>query len=639
MIKLRKMPGRHSGTGRAGGSRSGGMLILVLVITAVGLILITSAMSITIATRNRFYHDSQISQAKLTVTSAANSVVDSVLKTQELSDAMIESWADANKTVILRTGDGYDFDAGINSNLSQSVAPGVGGSSGSSSYTTATFGWDGDDLVIDFATHIDATGTGATQDLKVTLEKIPPVVQPDGFGAMFTLGGDDSTNTFNNIVVGSTSSYDPSQVSSNYIILDGDMDVGTGTIEIYADAIYKDVVTTGAGNSYKGNIIFWGDSAGIHKNLGGAGIVADEHMLFLGETPGVASVFWDDSGAATLTSSPAGGVAATKGQYYINTTMKKDTWGDYILGEPFYIDSNVVFYDYTNWFDSYGAVVNMSGDVRFSPENTDLADVITATGKPNGAFDASSIKPVVTEYTTDLQKIANIERELPTTAEAKTLAQYSTVTDIIANSTKITNLTSNQTFTGSSYYIDASATNILTGDLIFDLTNNDITLYIINSSSALPFYVGPVASETGSIQFENGSANWGKIVLLENGYMVVGKNNYDSWKGIISVPHSGTRTKAIAGSKPCVYIIGFGNNTLKAEQKAIVDAYIGLYGENGYFWADNGPFIYGRIEAELYSSNNSYFYLDYCPAPNDPVGGSADVPLTTNYRVVSYLYS
>lgn len=624
----------------SGTSRSGGMLILVLVIMAVGLILITSALSITLASRDRFYEDAQSSQARLTVTSAAKTVVDAILVTQELRDELVEDWADAGETLWIRSGSGYAFNAGLGSG--NTVAPGIGANtSGSSGYTKATFGRVSDYITIDFETGISTTATGTTEKLTVYLEEIPPVVQPDGFGQMFKLGGDGSTNTLNNAYIGQTTGYTADQVKSNYVVLSGDMNVGTGSIDITSDVVYTDLVKSGAGNAYKGNIIFWGDEAGIYTNLAGNGVLTSKHILFLGKTPGVSSVFRDASGnPTTLTSSPAGGIRGTMGQYYVNTTMRKDTWGQYILGDPFYIDSNVIFYDYTNWFTAYTEVRNMNGDVRFSPTATDLSDVIPKTGKPNPEYDASSIKSVVVDYTTDLQKIANIERELPTTSEAKALAQYSSVSDITAYATKITNLTTNApAYTGPSYYIDASTANNLTADLIFDLTNNDITLYIINSSSARKFYVGPESSSTGSIQFINGQQHWGKIVLLENGYMVVGKNNYSTYKGIITVAHSGPRTKAIVGAKPCLYIIGFGNNTVEAQQLSIVDAYIGLYGNGGKFWANNGPFIYGRIESELFESNNSFFYLDYCPGPNDPAGGEDPPPLVTKYRIASYVYS
>jgi len=642
MMKCIRLTDRRKGTGRPATSRSGGMLILVLVIMAVGLILITSALSVTIATRNRFYDDAQTSQARLTLTSTAKTVVDAITVTQELRDSLIESWADAGEVVWFQSASGYGFTEGVGT--SNSVAPGIGAKSeAAGGWTKATFGRSGDYITIDFATGINATGDGVSENVRVLLEIIPPVAFPTGFGSMFTLGGANSTNTINNTIIGTTTGYDPSQILSNYVVLNGNLNVGTGTIDLVGDVVYTGMVLSGAGNAYKGNIVFWGDDAGIYTNLGGNGVITSQHILFLGKTPGVASVFLDAAGnPTTLTSSPAGGVKGTKGQYYVNTTMKKDTWGQYILGEPFYIDSGVVFYDYTDWFkDPYnnGVMHNMNGALRYTPEGTDLAGNIVAGPTHTAAYNASTIKPVVLSYTTDLDKIANIERKLPTSSEAKALAQYDTVAEITAGATKITSLTTNQTFTGSSYYIDASTGNQITGNLIFDLVNNDITLYVINSSSAKPLYVGPESSATGSIQFINGAAHWGKIILLENGYMVAGKNNYSTWKGIISTTHPAVKTQATPGTKPCLYIIGFGNNTLVGQQFAIIDAYIGLYGSNGRFWADNGPIIYGRIESEFFDSNNSFFYLNYCPAPNDPAGGSAAVPLSTKYRVAAYVYS
>lgn len=645
MNKSLRLPGRRSRNIMSGTSRSGGMLILVLVIMAVGLILITSALSITLASRDRFYEDAQSSQARLTVTSAAKTVVDAILVTQEFRDELVEDWADAGETLWIRSGSGYAFNAGLGSG--NTVAPGIGANtSGASGYTKATFGRVSDYITIDFETGISTTATGTTEKLTVYLEEIPPVVQPDGFGQMFKLGGDGSTNTIDNAFIGQTTGYTADQVKSNYVVLSGDMNVGTGIIGITSDVVYTDLVKSGAGNAYNGNIIFWGDEAGIYTNLAGNGVRTNQHILFLGKTPGVASVFRDASGnPGTLTSSPQGGIIGTKGQYYVNTTMLKNAWGQYIgPGDPFYIDGNVVFNDSTNNYDgNFDKVykINASANVWYTTNSGRITyNNTTDVAAGQVQYNASSIGDVVIDYTTDLQKIANIERELPTTSEAKALAQYSSVSDITAYATKITNLTTNApAYTGPSYYIDASTANNLTADLIFDLTNNDITLYIINSSSARKFYVGPESSSTGSIQFINGQQHWGKIVLLENGYMVVGKNNYSTYKGIITVAHSGPRTKAIVGAKPCLYIIGFGNNTVEAQHLSIVDAYIGLYGNGGKFWANNGPFIYGRIESELFESNNSFFYLDYCPGPNDPAGGEDPPPLVTKYRIASYVYS
>ncbi|MDD3959594.1 MAG: hypothetical protein PHF65_05315, partial [Oscillospiraceae bacterium] len=270
MNKSLRLPGRRSSNIMSGTSRSGGMLILVLVIMAVGLILITSALSITLASRDRFYEDAQSSQARLTVTSAAKTVVDAILVTQELRDELVEDWADAGETLWIRSGSGYAFNAGLGSG--NTVAPGIGANtSGASGYTKATFGRVSDYITIDFETGISTTATGTTEKLTVYLEEIPPVVQPDGFGQMFKLGGDGSTNTINNAYIGQTTGYTADQVKSNYVVLSGDMNVGTGTIDITSDVVYTDLVKSGAGNAYKGNIIFWGDEAGIYTNLAGNG--------------------------------------------------------------------------------------------------------------------------------------------------------------------------------------------------------------------------------------------------------------------------------------------------------------------------------------------------------------------------------
>ena len=54
------------------------MLVLVLIIFAVSLILISSAMTITLASRSRYYVNTERSQERLTLSCAAEAVIDAI---------------------------------------------------------------------------------------------------------------------------------------------------------------------------------------------------------------------------------------------------------------------------------------------------------------------------------------------------------------------------------------------------------------------------------------------------------------------------------------------------------------------------------------------------------------------------------
>ena len=76
-------------------NKNGSMLIVVLMIMAVGLILITSAMMITGSTRQRYFDSSKSNQARLTVTSVAEAFYQAVYL-QEITDEQLEALANGN---------------------------------------------------------------------------------------------------------------------------------------------------------------------------------------------------------------------------------------------------------------------------------------------------------------------------------------------------------------------------------------------------------------------------------------------------------------------------------------------------------------------------------------------------------------
>ncbi len=77
--------------GKAKKKKQGAILIMVVVILALALIFISSAMLLTKATRSRLYESSLTSQARLTVTSAAEVFLEA-LETQEITDKQMDGF-------------------------------------------------------------------------------------------------------------------------------------------------------------------------------------------------------------------------------------------------------------------------------------------------------------------------------------------------------------------------------------------------------------------------------------------------------------------------------------------------------------------------------------------------------------------
>ncbi|MBN1775432.1 MAG: hypothetical protein JW817_03095 [Clostridiales bacterium] len=651
MNKIKRSSGQYSRSRRTGASRSGGMLILVLVIMGVGFILITSALSITIASRNRFYNDAQRSQARLTVTSAAQSVVDAILITQEITDTRIEAWATAGETLPIKSAAGYGF---IDAAVSQySVAPAIGDASADAN-TSVKFGKLGTQITMDFVTKIDVglDSGGATEKLLVVLKEKPPVVPINGFTSMIKAGTPSSTNDFPRFNVGydfvnknlgvsdiyAVSNKTPHDSIYNYIVLHGESHLASsGDSQYYADVIFTDHVTTGSGSGYYGDVVFWGDNAGIAES-GGNGIQTPGDIYFLGITPGVASAYQTLSGVATSWTYLKGSKL-----YVRNTTFKTD-FGGAISGVVFpsgmYIDANSVAH--------YGKIYNNPPSNYYNVHSTNVSGGVSRV-----TYDTGSIGYVNRDSDATLAQLrsnaefyygddmeAAITRTVPSTAEAEAMVDYATEAAVKANAEAITNLSTNKVFTGPNYYIDASLTKNLSAHLTFDLSSNDITLYIIGSGNTLTIN----EKGKGGLVFTNGGPYWGHIVLLHNVNITIQPynngspiNNGDT--GIIATTHSyGPWHPGDQGTTPYLFVIGLGGNHFIANQLSVVDGYYGMYGSSGIIEMNNRPFVYGRFEAAYvkYTSGDSV-EMPYCPTPWEQ-SDSGDVPLETKYMVDYYEY-
>ena len=81
-------------------NKQGAILVLVVLILALAMIFIASAMMLTQATRSRLYENTMSSQARLTVSAAAETFLEA-LQTQEITDKQMDAMLE-NKPMTLQ---------------------------------------------------------------------------------------------------------------------------------------------------------------------------------------------------------------------------------------------------------------------------------------------------------------------------------------------------------------------------------------------------------------------------------------------------------------------------------------------------------------------------------------------------------
>lgn len=644
MNKIKRCSDQRSNRRITGASRSGGMLILVLVILGVGMILITSALSITIATRNRFYSDAQRSQAKLTVTSAAKSMVDAITVTQEVRDANIEKWAADDATLYIRSASNFNFDVGVGT--ANSVAPAIGSdSTGSAAYTKVTFNDNTTDrIVMEFETKIDAgLDGGATEKLKVVLKKKPFDGSPGLFPGILNIGSKTSANTFFNTYVGTYwDGHDvvPHTSPTNVVFLRGDYLVGTGGSAFFCDVVYTGRIGTGAGTNYYKNVVFLGDNAGYdvdHVNDGGQAIMPQQgYLAYIGQNGG--SVFWKKSGSVySPTTYPGSGISGSltsQGFFnlYYNTRFGLSSTIDGFYYSPVIVGSNdTINSTYTDPTNKYASNVHNVGS-----SNTVSVGGAISENSSDPAY-TQAVKDAITKYATpEMYNFANSDIMSSTAAQTTYSGVYpgtgASVTSLDGS------LGTNKTLTAGNYKVTAAGGS-LTGTWTVDLSGGPVKIVIYTGGGA-----GTLNFAGGEIRVTGGSAeSFCYIFLTPN----VSLNYPAAWhpttQGIISESDDayswGSNGQNSPTTKPYIYVIGFDKNAITLRGSgSYLEGYCGLYGSNGIISWDNQVCFYGRYEAtSLVNLGGSQPRFPFCPAPWEE-SSSGNVPLATKYEVDYYEY-
>ena len=646
-------------------SRSGSMLLLVLIIFAVGLILITSAMAITVSSRNRYYSASLDSQAGLTANSVAKTIANAIVA-GDITDTQLEALTNSGKTVDITAATAATAAAGSAAG-SNAIAPGLAGTSGSN--TKATFSYYPDAatktyILITVKTQLATASDNQSQTVSVLLKK-KPVVKQGQFSSLMSTTKLDLGGT-GQIDIGEGAGAN----ATNFVVVKGDSllsNTGGGGSTYRSKVLAFGQIGVANSVSFLDDLVFYGNTASISTSSGGNGfVVTGGNMFFLGTDSAVASVFTDSSKAPTAyTGSQIIKLQALSGvggaMYLANNTLQNAANTDGAITVP------------------SGIVVDNSSKAVFSASSANLiltSPSATASDK-NGVktYAASNeslaivqtLRDKANQYSTATQ----VSRTIPTTTAAAFTelglgsVRAGSVVAADAGAVPLTtaDLTSvgTRSFSGSAYVIDTTNANTRrlgpasdsdgVTTLNFDCSSTDITIYIIGANT---FEI-----HQGLIRFtrSSGSTHVGRIILLDGADLhIYDNNNFYTWRndnGIIGADHvAGTAhtdllvTKDGSGNvvktfPPYLYIYGTGTNIVTAENRSTLEGYIGLYGSGGTLNLQELPYFYGRLEVPNVNktgASNAPIKILYCPVPggDDSSGGTGS---PSSYEIKGYINS
>lgn len=591
MIGARTNMSRES----AKSNKNGSMLIVVLMIMAVGLILITSAMMITGSTRQRYFDSSKSNQARLTVTSVAEAFYQAVYL-QEITDEQLEALANGNAVL--------DF------SVNGTSVPGASGAVGN--MTKASFSKTGTDLVtIVFSTEID----GKQENIRMVLRGDPPDEDNSLFQTTVQLGDGGALGQMNvgqNPLPGAR---------DNIALLLGDSHMGNTGSSVYScEVVCTGILTTGSGNAFHNNVILYGPDAGFDVNgSDGAGLAITGGSLF----------FLSEDGDGT-------GDAFYNGGSVIS--------GDFTEGNPIDADS-IATYNFN--FNAIGSISNQSLNGFYSDPNSFILQRGSYSNPATITTEASSRIVTSASSTMQQQISARIDEYLSgivATAVTNGFPSSATVAasfgDPYSHSTaselELTN-TSDVSPDPGGYIISGNslgnpqASGGDTPGVTIDLAAGNYTFYVDHDFTIANGYFNVINA--------TGSDNWVRFILAPNVHFTIGTNSNDC--GIIS---SGRAAGAAptSGTKPHVYIFGAQGNTVTLGPQTTIDAYIGVYGDTsnpGIVEFCNSTNFYGRISATtMMYRDGAQAIIPYCPGPTyDETNGNISIRYS-NYIVEEYEY-
>ncbi len=433
-------------------SKRGGMLIVVLMIFGVSLILISSALSITMSSRSRYYVDVERSQERLTLTCAAETVIDAI-QAQEITDAQLQQMAQNTHAEYKITGASRtSVKAGATaSDGSANIAPGLSTNANNATIMKVSEVSGTKDIILDFSTKIIVTGDNTkSENLKVYMKYTPPAPTPHVCENMVTCGEDGSYNDIPKLEVNGTESF---------TVFHGDVELSSGSGSyIHNPTVITGNVKGGAGTIYHNDVIFYGPNAGIYIPSPGNGVTiasgeGDFYFLGvqLGEATGQMSLFKNTSGAPV---SGANMNLKADGAYFYNTKM---TVGDWTLsgnnaGTTYWVAGSGSNLTRTNQWDGGNIIVKDGGNVStVSTSSNVVYNSISDVTDPATQATYTRLKTRASSYLADSALKAAAERNIPTKEEQTAVYGAYRTGETIPNMSGVQNLHGNKESAYSKY--------------------------------------------------------------------------------------------------------------------------------------------------------------------------------------------
>ncbi|MCQ2527819.1 MAG: hypothetical protein MJ108_01725 [Saccharofermentans sp.] len=620
--------------GKTKKSKQGVVLVTILFILAIALIFIASALMLTTATRTRLYTRAEDNQARLTVTSAAESFYQA-LYMQEITDAQL-----------LGLG-------GSSIRLVNEAVPGMSASD-DTNCTFAYFTKNADKtMVIDFKTRIG----DQVECIKMVLDYNEPTEPAHNFAHMLNVSKGGSIN---HVAIGMATgtmgsgtsgwgdmgTWGKPSANDNTLVFRGFRE------NAYSDTgnnyYYSDVISTGTytpiDSFFFGDLVFWGKDSSyeLNKVSGSPVTLSNGNVYFVGNTKSITNA----------------GNAVGAGNY--------PNCGEWFKGK-----GNVVFYDesaQTITFEKDQNHANNSADLKFyKTSNTTLGGsapstvgtVVVGDDQYKGATKHLGINYTKTEVGKkggDLLSYQGIAQEYGWAKNITAAQSYPTVPSGILSKSGESKLAS------GTYKIYGTMGAGKTNPVIeCDLSAGDYIFYITSKFTI----------ESGYFKIINGAGSSNNVIFIicTGQQFVISERGTDGLAGIVctncykseltdpSKAYDFYRSYANIDPKAVphafIYSMGTGGTDglsqlyMDSNRNAVLNAFVGLYPNSSggkddgtlYVLAAETCMFYGRLTCQSVKVNGTgQIRIPYCPQPGSDRLSDKPQEKYTDFKIFDYQY-
>ena len=616
-------------------NKKGVILVTVLFILALSMILISCALLLTSATRSRIYDKAEKTQARLTVTSIAETF-QQALQMQEITDAALEKYADGNAIIPVEMENGS--------------IPGM--KANTDNKTTAHFyktTIDGNTYTcVEFTTIIGP----AKENVRMFLSESDPINFPDLFSSQVDYNGNMDNNFRGAIGAGA-----PSSATDNVIVFRGNYhsNQSQGTV-IDSDVIFLGKSNTNNNAYFENNEVFNGDLIFLDKyylNFDSTNVQINGDVYFLGPSGTDNAFVGNDSASRTYARSSSTWT-------FVNRKTNVSQTANNVMG-AISNAKNVLFLSSPGNNKWQGSLSNsLSGANNYNNKLTTWQNSYTNGGSAAKVSKASKF------YTTDTSTLV---QEYPTNSQMKT--QYGMpIYASDCNGYKTTSFSSliqstdivesgNYIIQGDGSWVGRQVTSstspyivILDGqkDYIFfineTVTLEGIVFAVLNPSAAHHQYF--ILAPGKNITFN--SVNSGDSGKVACGLLSIdrAKTTYQDYKNAIANMRMSDCDSQYDGiRKPTINFYAMGNNKIDIIRGTVFEGYLGQFENNYSSSTSKISFInasgthsfkfYGRIMATNIISTSADFKMPYCPSPNSSTIEEF-TELSSKFKIVGFQY-